>query len=221
MTHRARSRRVWNGDAQMISGILLAAGESRRMGTPKLLLPWGNTTMIEHIVNSYLSADLCELVVVVGADEKSIRQALSSKPVLIVENPDYREGMGSSLRRGVKAASKDAEGYLIGLGDQPLITTEIVNHLITSFLKARPGIAVCAHKGKYGHPVIFGRKFRKALCSIKGDTGGRKIIGEHPAEVTYVEVGSDGIFADVDTPEDYQALFTHPPSNVPRSKPSR
>jgi molybdenum cofactor cytidylyltransferase len=187
----------------MISGILLAAGESRRMGRPKLLLPWENSTVIAHVVSRYLTAHLSELLVVVGAEGENIRRALSSKPVLVVENPDFREGMGSSLRRGVEAAAADSEGYLIGLGDQPFITSEIIDQLITSFLKLRPGIAVCSHQGKFGHPVIFGRKFRRDLCALRGDVGGRKIISEHPVEVACIEVGSGAIFLDIDTPADY------------------
>lgn len=190
----------------MISVILLAAGESRRMGQPKLLLPWKKTTILENVVDNYLKSKISELIVVVGANQDRTKEVLTSKPVIIVENPHYQEGMGTSIRRGVEAASNQAEGYLIGLGDQPLITTDIIDHLIASFSKERPGIAICAHQRKSGHPVIFARKFRRALCTLKGDIGGRMIIEQHSAEVKYVEVGSKVIFVDIDTSEDYQAL---------------
>jgi molybdenum cofactor cytidylyltransferase len=188
----------------MVSGIILAAGESRRMGQPKLLLPWGKTTILESVVDNYLRSKIFELIVVVGASRNQIKEVLTSKPVIIVENLSYKEGMSSSIRQGVKAASKQAEGYLIGLGDQPLITTDIINHLITSFLKERMGIAICACQQKRGHPVIFNRKFRPALCALKGDIGGKVIIEQNPDEVKYIEVGSKAIFADIDTLEDYQ-----------------
>lgn len=156
----------------MISGILLAGGEATRMGKPKLLLPWRNTTIIEHVVDTYLKSDISELIVVVGANPDNIKSALAQKPVLMVENHHYHEGMGTSIRRGVEAASRKAEGYLIGLGDQPLISADTIDQLITYFIKERPGIVVCTYKGKTGHPVLFARKFRRDLRSIKGDLGG-------------------------------------------------
>ena len=106
----------------------------------------------------------------------------------------------------MEAASNQAEGYLIGLGDQPLITPDIIDSLISVFSDEHPGIAICSHKRGKGHPVIFARKFRQVLCNLKGDMGGRMIIRQHFAEVKYVEVGSKSIFMDIDTPEDYQKL---------------
>ena len=190
----------------MISGILLAAGESRRMGKPKLLLPWKQATIIEEVVDGYLKSTLSELIVVVGENKKSIKEVLQAKPVRIVENPLYRQGMSTSIRAGVLAASIETEGYCIGLGDQPLITTKVIDLLITSFLKDRTGIAVLSHQGKRGHPVIFSAAFREALCSLNGDLGGRTLIEQYPSEVRYVEAGSKSIFLDIDTPEDYQKL---------------
>jgi molybdenum cofactor cytidylyltransferase len=189
-----------------ISGILLAAGESRRMGQPKLCLPWGKSTLIESVVGNFLESHLFELIVVVGGDGDRIRRVLASKPLRIVENSYYREGMSTSIREGVEAASDQAEGYLIGLGDQPLITADIIDHLITSFAEERPGIAVCANEGKNGHPVIFSRRFRDALCALRGDRGGRDLMKEHAAKVKQVEVGTRAIVIDIDTPEDYRKL---------------
>jgi molybdenum cofactor cytidylyltransferase len=199
-------RRKPGTSQKMISGILLAAGESRRMGQPKLLLPWGNTTILEKVVDTYRKTKISELIVVVGANQESLKDILISKSVIIVENPYSQEGMSTSIRKGVEAASNQAEGYLIGLGDQPLITPDIINSLITVFSNEQPGIAICSHKKKKGHPVIFAGKFRQALCNLKGDTGGRTIIRQHGAEVRYVDTGSEAIFMDIDTPDDYQKL---------------
>jgi len=176
------------------------------MGQPKLSLPWGESTLIESVVSNFLQSTIFELIVVVGANQDRMKEVLASKPLHIVENPDYREGMGASIRQGVGAVSGQAEGYLIGLGDQPLITTGIINSLIASFAEEGQGIAVCAHEGKNGHPVLFARKFRKALCALRGDKGGRDLIKQHAAEVKQVEVGSKAIFLDIDTPEDYQKV---------------
>jgi len=199
--------RTKSGASQkMISGILLAAGESRRMGQPKLLLPWGKTTILETVVDNYLKTKISELIVVVGANQESLKRLLISKPVIIVKNAYYQEGMSTSIRKGIEAASNQAEGYLIGLGDQPLITSNIINLLITVFSNEHPGIAICSHKKKKGHPVIFARKFRQALCNLEGDAGGRTIIRQHGAEVKYVDVESEAILMDIDTPDDYQKL---------------
>ena len=191
----------------MISGILLAAGESRRMGKPKLFLPWKQTTIIEEVVDVYLKSTLSELIVVVGESKENIKEILQSKPVRVVENPLYRQGMSTSIRAGVLAATIETEGYCIGLGDQPLITTKVIDLLISSFLKNRTGIAVLSHQGKRGHPVIFGSAFRDALCSLNGDLGGRAIIEKHPSEVRYVEAGGKAVLVDIDTPEDYDKLL--------------
>jgi len=184
----------------------LAAGSSRRMGKPKLLLPWKQATIIEDVVDGYLKSTLSELIVVVGESKESIREVLQSKPVRVVENPLYHQGMSTSIRAGVLAASLETEGYCIGLGDQPLITAKIIDLLITSFLKDQTGIAVLSHQGKRGHPVIFSAAFRDALCSLNGDLGGRTIIEKHSSEVRYVEAESKAVLVDIDTAEDYDKL---------------
>ena len=191
---------------KMVSGILLAAGKSRRMGQPKLLLPCGKTTILERVVDNYLKSKISELIVVIGANKDSVREVLISKPVIIVENLYYQDGMSTSIKKGVEAASNQAEGYLIGLGDQPLITPDIIDTLISVFSDEHPGIAICSYKTKRGNPVIFARKFQQVLCALKGDRGGRMIIRQHLAEVKDVAVGSKSIFIDIDTPEDYQKL---------------
>nr|MBP7323306.1 molybdenum cofactor cytidylyltransferase [Deltaproteobacteria bacterium] len=189
---------------KMISGIILAAGESRRMGRPKLLLPWGNTTILGKVVDTYLETTISELIVVIGDNQESLKEILTSKPVIIVENPQYHEGMSTSIRKGIEAASDQAEGYLIGLGDQPLITSDIINRLVSVFVEENPGIAVCSYKQEKGHPVVFARTFRKTLCNLTGDMGGRTIIRQHGEQVRYVDVGSKAIFVDIDTPDDYK-----------------
>jgi len=190
-----------------ISGILLAAGEASRMGCQKLLLPWRGTTILESIVDSYVHSKIFELNVVVNPDNPQIKKALMMKPIVIVENPDYKEGMSTSIRQGIEATSAQADGYLIGLGDQPLITTDIIDHLVSSFSKECPGIVICSHQGKRGHPVIFARKFRRALLALERDKGGQMIIKQHSDEIQQVESGSKSIFMDIDTPEDYEKIL--------------
>ncbi len=190
----------------IISGILLAAGESRRMGRPKLLLQWGETTILEHVVDTYLQSRLHELVVVVGAEKEWINKSLEGRPVKITENPDRAKGMSTSIRCGIEAASNAVDAYLVALADQPLITPEVINLIIETFSAKRPLIAAAAHKGRRGHPVIFGKALRQELLGLQGDQGGRDIIGKYSRRTEYVEVGSDAVLSDMDTPEEYEEM---------------
>ena len=190
----------------VVSAIILAAGESRRMGTPKLLLPWKQSTIIEQVVDTLMNSGVAEVIVVGGAETPRIRNLLRGRPVTVVENKEFRKGMSASIQCGIDAASKKTDAYLIALADQPLITTEIVNRVITSYVNEKTLIAVAAHAGQRGHPVVFDTALRQELCSLQGDEGGRSILKRYADKVQYVEVGSNAIFADIDFPEDYSKM---------------
>ena len=190
----------------MISGILLAAGESRRMGQPKLLLPWNEGTVIEHVVDTYLDSDIFELIVVAGAEAERIERTLAGRSVAMIVNRRYKQGMATSIQEGIKAAANSADAYLIALADQPLITTEIINRLIRYYRKSTPLITAASHQGRRGHPIIFSKALRDELCRVQGDEGGRSVINTYSDETDYVEVGSNAIFADMDTVEEYKRI---------------
>jgi molybdenum cofactor cytidylyltransferase len=195
-----------NKQQLMISGILLAAGESRRMGRPKLLLPWKEGMVIEHVVDTYLSSDISELIVVSGAEAERIESVLAGRRVVMTTNWQYEQGMGTSIRRGIEAASTRADAYLIALADQPLITVEIINRLIRRYGGSKPLIAAASHQGRRGHPIIFSKALRNELCEVRGDEGGRSVINKYSGKTDYVEVGSSAIFADMDTVEEYEKI---------------
>lgn len=191
------------GIKKSVTAIVLAAGESTRMGRPKQLLPFGGVTMLERVVENILEAGLDEVIVVLGHRAGEIAPRLAGKPVAIVTNPDYRQGMGTSLRCGLGRASRTAAAYMIVLGDQPLISPEIVSRLLEEFARS-PGIVTPVHKGRRGHPVIFPADYRAELEAVTGDAGARTVVEAHPEAVRYVAVDSPAVVTGIDTETDYR-----------------
>lgn len=189
----------------MISGILLAAGESRRMGSPKALLPYDGRTFIEHICNAFLRAGVDELIVVLGAWEDKLRPALPSHSALrTVVNPQYTLGQLSSLTRGIGALSPESEAAVVNLVDHPLISTETITALIASFRADPLPIVIASYQGKRGHPVLFSSQVYAELLAAPLDKGAKVVVRKDPARVREVPLDDPGILADIDTPEDYR-----------------
>ncbi|MHB8910696.1 MAG: nucleotidyltransferase family protein [Syntrophales bacterium] len=192
----------------MISAILLAAGESKRMGRPKQLLTWQGKTLLEHILESLLSSDADEIILVLGHEAGRVRESLPAFPITITINPDYRQGMASSLRRGLLAMDPRSEAFLLCLADQPGIGPEIMNTIIRAFRQADPrrGIVRPVYRGRRGHPVLIGAQYlEEALQLLTGDVGARQILLNHPDDILDVEMEGDVILKDIDTPEEYRA----------------
>lgn len=188
----------------MISAIVLAAGQSKRMGRPKLLLPWEKGTILEQVVDSILASGVGEVVVVLGDRAPELKARLAASPVHMVLNPDYKEGIGSSIRCGVKVAREDARGLMIVLGDQPLITSAVVGQLLEAFKKGGRGIVLPAYRGVRGHPVILQARYRAELMALAGDVGARGVVAAHPDDVLEVEVSSAAVVQDIDNEQDYE-----------------
>ena len=189
----------------MITAIVLAAGESRRMGRQKLLLPYVGGTVVEYIVRQLQVCAVSDIIVVTGKDREGVEAVLASSPVSFAFNAGYAQGMLSSVRRGIQAAPRDTDGYLIVLGDQPSLRTAVVNSIIAAFRENRSaGIVVPIHQGRRGHPVLFSSTYREEVLSGLDDTGLRGLLGAHPEAVVEVSVDSDAVLRDMDYPEDYQ-----------------
>jgi molybdenum cofactor cytidylyltransferase len=186
-----------------ISAILLGAGQSRRMGMDKLSLPLGRKTILERCVKALLRSNVDELVIVLSDRNKEIKNLFQGKKVKIVMNPHPEKGMSSSIRRGLQAIHPRCQGILIALGDQPFLKTRTINALIRAFAQGKGGILVPSFRGRWGHPVIFGRKYEKELLRLKGDVGGRTLVKRHPEKVQVIDVKSEGIVKDIDTWQDY------------------
>jgi molybdenum cofactor cytidylyltransferase len=190
----------------MISAIVLAAGESKRMGQTKLLLPWQGKTLLEHVLDTLLTSQVNEVILVLGHDADRILKKVPTQKIKVVINPDYQEGMSASIREGLKAIDEQAEAFLVVLGDQPRISKEVYNRLIDTFQQARPkkSIILPTYKGRKGHPVLFSVKYLKEATHLKGDVGCRQILADHPEDILEIEVDSDAVLDDIDTPEDYR-----------------
>ena len=189
----------------MISGILLAAGESRRMGSPKALLPYQGQTFIERICHAFLTAGVDELIVVLGAWEDKLRPALPSHPALrTVVNPHYKLGQLSSLTRGIGALSPGSEAAVVNLVDHPLISAETIKALIASFRADPLPIIIASYRDKRGHPVLFSSQVYGELLAAPLDKGAKVVVRKDPTRVREVRLDDPGILADIDTPEDYR-----------------
>jgi len=188
---------------RMVSAILLGAGESKRMGRNKLSLPWGKKTIFEHCLRTLLRSDVREVIVVLSRRIGWVGDQWRDVKVKVVNNPYYKMGMSTSIRRGLQAIDPSSRGILIALGDQPLIKTRTINALIHAFIQGRGTIVVPSFRGKQGHPVIFHRRYLKELLKLKEDVGGRSIIEKHREEVCLVRVKSEGVMKDIDTWKDY------------------
>ncbi len=187
----------------MMSAILLAAGQSKRMGKPKLLMPFGQSTIIEQTVDNLLGSATDEVIVVLGDRAKAIRRLIADRPVKLVINPDYEQGMSTSIVAGLKLVNRRTSAVMLALGDQPLIDSQTINRLIAGFRSHDKGIAVPTYRGDRGHPVILNIKYKEPLLALKGDVGARRIIKENSGDILEVAVDCEGIKIDIDTADCY------------------
>ena len=189
----------------MVSAILLAAGESKRMGRLKQLLPLGRTTMVEQAIDNLLNSKVNEVIVVLGHEAEEIIKKIATKPVKIEVNPIYHQGMSTSIIAGLKLVDDGARAVMLALADQPFIDSQTINRLIDEFCDHNKGIVIPTYQSRRGHPIIFAIKYKEELSSLKGDIGGRQIMEHHPDDVLEVAVDSPGINIDIDTTDDYNS----------------
>lgn len=201
-----RPRFLPGNSVVMISAIVLAAGESKRMGQPKQLLEWRGKTLLRHVLESLLHSAADEIILVLGHEAEAIRKSLAEFQIKIVINPDYKQGMASSLKQGLLAMDPTSEAFLVLLADQPGIGPEIINNLIREFKQAAPrrGIVRPVYRGRPGHPVLIGVQYLQEVLQLQGDVGARQILMNHPENITEIEVDQDVVLKDIDTPEEYQ-----------------
>jgi molybdenum cofactor cytidylyltransferase len=193
-----------------VTAIILAAGTSRRAGTDnKLILQFKKKTIIEAIVETVTSVALLDVVVITGHGRQQIQKILKDSEVRIIHNSLYKQGMSTSIRRGIRASSPHAKGYMICLGDMPLITTELLDQLFEAFVTSpQSAIVIAKFKERRGNPVIFSSTYRNELLQLQGDQGARSVYERHPDSITEIEVDDGRVFFDVDTQEDYDLLKT-------------
>lgn len=186
-----------------IGAVILAAGQSRRMGeSNKLLADMGGKPMVAHVADAALGSRAHPVVAVLGHQANDVRNALADRDLSFVENPSYRDGLSESLKVGLRALPADVDGALICLGDMPRVSAAEIDRLIEAF-NPLEGRAICVptYRGKRGNPVLFARRFFGRMESVSGDVGARHLIGEAAEAVCEVEMDNSGILLDVDTPE--------------------
>jgi len=186
--------------ADVIAGLLLAAGGARRFGSQKLVAPLDGIPLVQHAALA-LGRSTDVLVMVIGYEAHAVRGALAEVDGSIVENSDWSQGLSSSLRCGIAALGPDVEAIVVALGDQPRIDPLVVRSLVDCWRTSGKSIVTARYRGERGHPVLFDRTMFPQLTMLRGDVGARTIFEQSPEKVAYVDV--DGpVPVDVDTPGD-------------------
>jgi len=184
------------------------------MGRPKQLLPFGQSTIIEQAIDNLLNSAVSECIVVLGYRAGEVIKTIANKSVKIAINPDYRQGMSTSIITGLNQIDSRAQAVMVALGDQPFIDSETINSLMEAFIAHNKGIAIPVYQGKRGHPVIFNIKYKGELLRLKGDIGGREIIDRHPDDVLEVAVDCEGVCIDIDTMDNYTRGKENPDKGI-------
>jgi molybdenum cofactor cytidylyltransferase len=198
-----------------IAAIILAAGSSSRMsnGQHKLLLPLGGRPVLAHILETALHSQASPILLILGHQSEQIEAAIldytKNEHLIKLNNPDYQQGMSTSLRLGLAQIASldpqhDIEGAIVLLGDQPFISTEIIDALIDSKHTSQKRIIAPCYHGKRGNPVLLDASLFGELAAVTGDEGGRSVITRHPEDIESVELGDAMANHDVDTWEAYQ-----------------
>ncbi|HEY9158403.1 nucleotidyltransferase family protein [Candidatus Binatus sp.] len=196
---------------RQLEGIILAAGESRRMGYPKPLLKVGGRTFIEQIAETMLAV-VPRLVIVIGAHRERVRAATPRDArIAIAENPNYSRGQLSSLKVGLGAVQPDSAGAIVHLGDHPMVRVETFRAVVDSYNRTGKPIVIARHDGRRGHPVIFDRALFAEILSAPEKEGARFVVNANPSRVAYVDLDDPGINLDLDTPADLARVGLPPP----------
>jgi molybdenum cofactor cytidylyltransferase len=185
-----------------IDAIVLAAGESRRMGFPKPLLHIGDETFIERTLRMIAPA-VERVVVVLGAHAESIRAVLPvNSRFAIVDNPDYAQGQLSSLKKGLGELAPGVSAAMVHLADHPLVAAATYLTLADTYRRTRAPIVIARHAGRRGHPVLFDRSVFSELLAAPLDQGAKVVVNAAPGRIVYSDVDDPGVALDLDTPED-------------------
>jgi molybdenum cofactor cytidylyltransferase len=190
-----------------VTAIILAAGRSTRMGGPnKLLAELDGKALVRIVTEQALASKAKDVIVVTGHQAELVERALQGLDVKFVRNPNFAEGLASSVKAGVAAVPGDADGAVICLGDMPMISAQLIDHLIEAYAPDRGNlIAVPVSDGRRGNPVLWSRRFFNELMTLDGDIGARHLIAKHGEAVAEISAEGLGAFLDIDTPQALEA----------------
>ena len=189
----------------MIAAIVLAAGQSLRMGRPKMVLPWGNTTVIGHVVSTLLEGGVDNVVVVTGGARAEVETALSGLSVCLVFNPSYAETeMLDSFKAGLLALGPAVDATLVALGDQPQMQVQVVQEVIDTYQQGGFPVVVPSYQNKRGHPWLLERTLWAGVIGLSHPASMRDFLKVHAGDIHYLLVDTPTVLQDLDTPQDYE-----------------
>jgi molybdenum cofactor cytidylyltransferase len=192
---------------EKIGAVILAAGESKRMGFPKQLIEICGEKIIRIVVKKALNVGFGDIVVVLGHMAGDIARYIDDMiGIKIIVNPRYREGMSTSLIEGIKNLRQDIEAFMVILGDQPFVSKESMEKIIETYygMKRKPLMVVPTYRGLRGNPVLISSRIAKEIMSLRGDIGARALMERYKAYISYIETQDPGVVLDIDTKEDLE-----------------
>lgn len=188
----------------MISAVVLAAGQSQRMGQPKINLPWGETTVLGQILSVLHAVQVDEIVVVTGGIRPEAQPGWQDFPLVMVPNPRYRQSeMLDSFQIGLRRVHPQAEALLMVLGDQPQIQPGVVRSLLAAYARDKPALLVPSYQMRRGHPWLLRRGLIEAVLGLSGPATLRDFLHQYAAQTVYLSVDTESVLQDLDTPQDY------------------
>ena len=191
--------------ADRVGAVILAAGLSRRMGRPKMALPWGDTTIVGQVARVLRDAGAAPVVAVTGGSREAVEAALAGLPVTLAYNPDFaNDAMLTSLQVGVRALPGDAVACLVALGDQPQIEVEVARAVLAAYRETGAALIVPSYQMRRGHPWLTGRELWPDLLAMQPPASLKDFLNAHAALIRYLPVDTSSVLQDIDTPEDYR-----------------
>ncbi|WP_310428975.1 nucleotidyltransferase family protein [Chamaesiphon sp. VAR_48_metabat_135_sub] len=197
-----------------IAAVILAAGASTRMGTPKQLLEWQGRSLLRSITETAIAADCDPIIIVLGASSDRMQAEIIDLPVQIVNNPEWQTGMGSSIRTGIQALldrNMDVNAAILLLCDQPFVSVQIIRQLRSIYATTHQSIVASSYRNTIGVPALFDRQLFPELLKLDCAEGAKRVIKNHPNATATIDFPQGSI--DIDTPKDYQQIL----SNLPMS----
>jgi len=199
-----------------VAAVVLAAGMSRRLGAPKQLLRLGGKSLLECTLDKVRGSCVDEIVLVLGSAADEVRRQVATDGMRVVVNPDFQQGMGTSLRAGLAAVSTSMQAALIVLADQPFVRSSTLDQMIAYGQQQVPQILIPLYRGFRGNPVLLDRSVFPELMSLTGDVGCRAIFGSHTESIHKLSVDDAGILLDIDSAEDWERFGSSgdPPAHL-------
>jgi molybdenum cofactor cytidylyltransferase len=186
--------------------IVLAAGESKRMGEPKMLLDFGGKTMIERVLDNVKAPEIDRIIIVLGANREKIADKLNDSSLIYSYNEKFTEGMLSSVICGVRSVPEETEAIIVFQGDQPFINKSVISILVKAYSITGKGIVIPLFNGKRGHPLLIGKKYFHEIEQLDASEGLRALSRKHDDDVFTVDTNEPGILRDFDTKDDYNKI---------------